>query len=97
MSGDRHWAEIREEMGATSGRSVGLTFGPHLGRKNRGIHATPYRRHTVVLECKKLDDGPDACRLVLALAWNAGVPLLCPCAGGVDVRCRASVRRFRSR
>jgi N-acetyl-gamma-glutamyl-phosphate reductase len=46
VSGHRHWPEIRQELDAAAGRSVGLTFVPHLAPMIRGIHATLYARIT---------------------------------------------------
>jgi len=41
-AGHRHLPEIRQGLGAVAGRSVGLTFVPHLVPMIRGIHATLY-------------------------------------------------------
>lgn len=41
-SGHRHLPEIRQELEALSGKSVNLTFVPHLVPMVRGIHATLY-------------------------------------------------------
>src|SRR5216683_6782184 len=54
MSGHRHWPEIRQELDAAAGRSVGLTFVPHLVPMIRGIHATLYARITADIEFQKL-------------------------------------------
>jgi len=54
MSGHRHWPEIRQELDAASGRSVGLTFVPHLVPMIRGIHATLYARITADIEFQRL-------------------------------------------
>ena len=42
--GHRHLPEIREGLSESAGRSVGLTFVPHLVPMIRGIHATLYGR-----------------------------------------------------
>lgn len=44
VSGHRHLPEIRQGLAAGAGRSVGLTFVPHLTPMIRGIHATLYAR-----------------------------------------------------
>jgi len=54
MSGHRHWPEIRQELDAAAGRSVGLTFVPHLVPMIRGIHATLYARITADIEFQRL-------------------------------------------
>ena len=54
VSGHRHWPEIRQELDAVAGRSVGLTFVPHLAPMIRGIHATLYARITANMEFQKL-------------------------------------------
>jgi len=54
VSGHRHWPEIRQELHAAAGRSVGLTFVPHLTPMIRGIHATLYARITADVEFQKL-------------------------------------------
>ncbi len=46
VSGHRHWPEIRQGLDAVCGKSVGLTFVPHLTPMIRGIHATLYARLT---------------------------------------------------
>ena len=46
VSGHRHWPEIRQGLSRVAGRSVGLTFVPHLTPMIRGIHATLYARIT---------------------------------------------------
>ncbi len=46
VSGHRHWPEIRQGLARAAGRSVGLTFVPHLTPMIRGIHATLYARIT---------------------------------------------------
>jgi len=50
----RHWPEIRQELDAAAGRSVGLTFVPHLVPMIRGIHATLYARITADIEFQRL-------------------------------------------
>src|SRR5882724_2252911 len=57
VSGHRHWPEIRQELDAAAGRSVGLTFVPHLAPMIRGIHATLYARITADMEFQKLYEG----------------------------------------
>jgi len=44
VPGHRHWPEIRQGLDAAAGKSVGLTFVPHLTPMIRGIHATLYAR-----------------------------------------------------
>ena len=44
VAGHRHLPEIRQTLSGISGRSVGLTFVPHLVPMIRGIHATLYAR-----------------------------------------------------
>lgn len=44
VSGHRHLPEIRQGLQAATGKSVGLTFVPHLTPMIRGIHATLYGR-----------------------------------------------------
>jgi len=46
MSGHRHWPEIRQELDAASGRSVGLTFVPHLVPIDSGHTRNSYARIT---------------------------------------------------
>ena len=41
-SGHRHQPEIEQQLAAMAGKSVGLTFVPHLLPINRGIHTTLY-------------------------------------------------------
>ncbi|GHC28920.1 N-acetyl-gamma-glutamyl-phosphate reductase [Aidingimonas halophila] len=45
-SGHRHLPEIRQGLTRAAGKSVGLTFVPHLTPMIRGIHATLYGRLT---------------------------------------------------
>ncbi|MDQ3186556.1 MAG: N-acetyl-gamma-glutamyl-phosphate reductase [Pseudomonadota bacterium] len=44
VPGHRHLPEIRQGLSHMAGRSVGLTFVPHLTPMIRGIHATLYAR-----------------------------------------------------
>lgn len=44
VPGHRHLPEIRQGLSVAAGRSVGLTFVPHLAPMIRGIHATLYAR-----------------------------------------------------
>jgi len=44
VPGHRHWVEIRQGLEDVCGKSVGLTFVPHLTPMIRGIHATLYGR-----------------------------------------------------
>jgi N-acetyl-gamma-glutamyl-phosphate reductase len=44
VAGHRHLPEIKQGLANISGRSVGLTFVPHLTPLIRGIHATLYGR-----------------------------------------------------
>ena len=44
VAGHRHLPEIRQGLSRMAGRSVGLTFVPHLTPMIRGIHATLYAR-----------------------------------------------------
>jgi N-acetyl-gamma-glutamyl-phosphate reductase len=46
VAGHRHLPEIRQGLAHAAGRSVGLTFVPHLTPLIRGIHATLYARIT---------------------------------------------------
>jgi len=50
VAGHRHWPEIRQGLEATYGKSIGLTFVPHLAPMIRGIHATLYARLTRPVE-----------------------------------------------
>jgi N-acetyl-gamma-glutamyl-phosphate reductase len=54
VAGHRHWPEILQGLDAAAGKSVGLTFVPHLTPMIRGIHATLYARITKVAEFQKL-------------------------------------------
>src|SRR5438128_9936730 len=54
VSGHRHWPEIRQGLDTAVGRSVGLTFVPHLAPMVRGIHATLYARITANIEYQRL-------------------------------------------
>ena len=53
VAGHRHWPEIRQGLEAAAGRSVGLTFVPHLAPMIRGIHATLYARVTTSIEFQR--------------------------------------------
>ncbi|ENO87749.1 N-acetyl-gamma-glutamyl-phosphate reductase [Thauera linaloolentis] len=44
VAGHRHLPEIRQGLSLAAGRTVGLTFVPHLTPMIRGIHATLYGR-----------------------------------------------------
>jgi N-acetyl-gamma-glutamyl-phosphate reductase len=44
VPGHRHLPEIEQGLAAASGKSIGLTFVPHLTPMIRGIHATLYSR-----------------------------------------------------
>lgn len=44
VSGHRHLPEIRQGLAKVAGKSIGLTFVPHLTPMIRGIHATLYAR-----------------------------------------------------
>lgn len=46
VPGHRHLPEIRQGLSQASGRTVGLTFVPHLTPLIRGIHATLYAKLT---------------------------------------------------
>ena len=46
VPGHRHLPEIRQGLSIAAGKSVGLTFVPHLTPMIRGIHATLYARIT---------------------------------------------------
>ena len=46
VPGHRHLPEIRQGLSIAAGKSVGLTFVPHLTPMIRGIHATLYARVT---------------------------------------------------
>lgn len=46
VPGHRHLPEIRQGLSAVAGKTVGLTFVPHLTPMIRGIHATLYARIT---------------------------------------------------
>lgn len=49
VSGHRHLPEIAQGLGTAAGKTVGLTFVPHLTPMIRGIHATLYGRITADL------------------------------------------------
>jgi N-acetyl-gamma-glutamyl-phosphate reductase len=54
VPGHRHWPEIRQGLAGVAGKSVGLTFVPHLTPMIRGIHATLYARITREADFQKL-------------------------------------------
>jgi N-acetyl-gamma-glutamyl-phosphate reductase len=54
VAGHRHWPEILQGLGTAAGRSVGLTFVPHLVPMIRGIQATLYARITKVVDFQRL-------------------------------------------
>jgi N-acetyl-gamma-glutamyl-phosphate reductase len=54
VSGHRHWPEILQGLDAAAGRSVGLTFVPHLVPMIRGIHATLYARIAKAADFQRL-------------------------------------------
>jgi len=54
VSGHRHWPEILQGLEAAAGRSVGLTFVPHLVPMIRGIHATLYAQIAKAVDFQKV-------------------------------------------
>jgi N-acetyl-gamma-glutamyl-phosphate reductase len=54
VAGHRHVPEIVETLQRVAGRSIGLTFVPHLTPMIRGIHATLYARITRELDFQRL-------------------------------------------
>lgn len=54
VAGHRHLPEIRQGLSRAAGRSVGLTFVPHLTPMIRGIHATLYGRLTKDVDLQAL-------------------------------------------
>lgn len=50
VAGHRHLPEIRQGLSEMAGKTVGLTFVPHLTPLIRGIHATLYARLTAPAE-----------------------------------------------
>lgn len=54
LNGHRHHPEIEQELAQFAGRSVGLTFVPHLTPAVRGIHATLYARLTKEIDVQTL-------------------------------------------
>ena len=56
VPGHRHLPEIRQGVGLMAGKSVGLTFVPHLTPIIRGIHATLYARITKEADFQALFD-----------------------------------------
>jgi N-acetyl-gamma-glutamyl-phosphate reductase len=54
VAGHRHLPEISQGLAAMGGKSVGLTFVPHLTPLIRGIHATLYARLTKDVDVQAL-------------------------------------------
>jgi N-acetyl-gamma-glutamyl-phosphate reductase len=54
VAGHRHWPEILQGLREATGKSVGLTFVPHLTPMIRGIHATLYARITEERDFQRL-------------------------------------------
>lgn len=54
VPGHRHLPEIRQGLSYVAGKSVGLTFVPHLTPMIRGIHATLYARLTADADLQAL-------------------------------------------
>ncbi|MDT3668702.1 MAG: N-acetyl-gamma-glutamyl-phosphate reductase [Aromatoleum sp.] len=54
VAGHRHLPEIRQALSGVAGRSVGLTFVPHLTPMIRGIHATLYGKLTSGVDVQAL-------------------------------------------
>ncbi|OIP10869.1 MAG: N-acetyl-gamma-glutamyl-phosphate reductase [Rhodocyclales bacterium CG17_big_fil_post_rev_8_21_14_2_50_68_7] len=54
VPGHRHLPEIRQGLSAAAGRSVGLTFVPHLAPMIRGIHATIYARLVAQADVRRI-------------------------------------------
>jgi len=54
VAGHRHFPEILQELEAAAGRSIGLTFVPHLTPMIRGIYATLYARITKDIDFQRL-------------------------------------------
>jgi N-acetyl-gamma-glutamyl-phosphate reductase len=54
VAGHRHHPEIVQGLTAAAGRTVGLTFVPHLTPMIRGIHATLYARMTTEADLQAL-------------------------------------------
>lgn len=46
VAGHRHLPEIKQTLSQAAGKTVGLTFVPHLTPMSRGIHATLYAKYT---------------------------------------------------
>tara|TARA_B100000686_G_scaffold353275_1_gene458243 strand:- start:4338 stop:5366 length:1029 start_codon:yes stop_codon:yes gene_type:complete len=53
-AGHRHHPEIKQGLSNIAGKSVNLTFVPHLTPMIRGIHATLYARITTNIDLQKL-------------------------------------------
>lgn len=56
VPGHRHLPEIRQELSIAAGKTIGLTFVPHLTPMIRGIHATLYARVTREADFQALYD-----------------------------------------
>ena len=54
VSGHRHLPEIRQGLSRVAGKSVGLTFVPHLTPLIRGIHATLYANLTADVDLQAI-------------------------------------------
>lgn len=54
VAGHRHLPEISQGLGQMSGKTVGLTFVPHLTPLIRGIHATLYAKLTQPCDLQQL-------------------------------------------
>lgn len=54
VAGHRHLPEIRQGLAERSGKSIGLTFVPHLTPMIRGIHATLYAKLTRDIDLQAL-------------------------------------------
>src|SRR5262249_10302337 len=54
VAGHRHWPEILQGLDAAAGKTVGLTFVPHLVPMIRGIHATLYTRIAKAADFQRL-------------------------------------------
>jgi N-acetyl-gamma-glutamyl-phosphate reductase len=54
VAGHRHLPEIKQGLETVSGKSVGLTFVPHLTPMIRGIHATLYAQINTEVDLQSL-------------------------------------------
>ena len=54
VAGHRHLPEIRQGLSRVAGKSVGLTFVPHLTPLIRGIHATLYANLTADVDLQAI-------------------------------------------